>query len=356
MGIHSPCLNCCCGSTGQRRHLSNRINYVQNQSSSEAACPPVTAGRIPLDILAAGGRQEIHVRNSDACIKWKVPTTQCRAESDMAECLQGLRIALLTADGVGQVELEASGEAVRQAGAQTQLLSLRTGHIEALDKDLGPARRYRVDRTVAQATVDEYEALLLVPAAVKSDRLSSHDLVVSFVHDFITSGKPVGIVCYGAWTLLEAGVARGQSLPLSATMRAQRKTGAAVLRGELISPRELSASIAPLSRNSRALPASLPPRQPKRPSTHGPRWLCYHDGQVTRSTARQRKWPVHDTDARGSGFGRHQTRQPAYPQRLRRVHAARRAVGAFAAMPHMWTRRLLRFVTTAARHRPLSCQ
>ena len=159
----------------------------------------------------------------------------------MAECLQGLRIALLAADGVGQVELEASGEAVRHAGAQTQLLSLRTGHIESLDKDLGPGRTYTVDQTVAQATVNEYEALLLVPGTVKSDRLSSDDRVVSFVRDFITSGKPVGVVCYGAWTLLVAGEARGQSLPLSATMRAQRQTGASVLRGELVSRRELRA-------------------------------------------------------------------------------------------------------------------
>jgi protease I len=159
----------------------------------------------------------------------------------MTECLQGLRIALLAADGVGQIELEASREAVRHAGAQTQLLSLRTGHIESLDTDLGPGRTYTVDQTVAQATANEYEALLMLPGTVKSDRLSSHDLVVSFVRDFITSGKPVGIVCYGAWTLLEAGVARGQSLPLTATMRAQRKTGASVLTGELISPRELSA-------------------------------------------------------------------------------------------------------------------
>jgi protease I len=156
----------------------------------------------------------------------------------MAECLQGLRIALLAADGVGQVELEASGDAVRQAGAQTQLLSLQTGHIESVDNDLGPGRTYTVDQTVAQATVDEYEALLLLPGPVKSGRLSSDDRVVAFVLDFITSGKPVGIVCYGAWTLLEAGVARGQSLPLSATMRAHRTTGASPLRGELVSPRE----------------------------------------------------------------------------------------------------------------------
>jgi protease I len=156
----------------------------------------------------------------------------------MTECLQGLRIALLATDGVGQVELEASGEAVRHAGAQTQLLSLQSGHIESVDHDLRPGPIYTVDQTVAQATVDEYEALLLLPGPVKSGRLSSDDRVVSFVLDFIASGKPVGIVCYGAWTLLEAGLARGQSLPWSATMRAQRKTGASVLMGELVSARE----------------------------------------------------------------------------------------------------------------------
>ncbi len=159
----------------------------------------------------------------------------------MPEHLRGLRIALLAADGVGQTELEASGEAVRRAGAQTQLLSLRSGHIESLDKDLKPGRTYAVCQTVAQATADEYEALLLVPGMVKPKQLCSDELVVSFVRDFITSGKPVGIVCHGAWTLLEAGVARGESLPWSVTMRARRQTGTSVLGGELVSPRELRA-------------------------------------------------------------------------------------------------------------------
>jgi protease I len=156
----------------------------------------------------------------------------------MSECLQGLRIALVAADGVGQTELEASDDAVRHAGAQTQLLSLRTGRIESLDEDLLPARTYTVDQTVAQATVEEYDALLLVPGTAKSDRLSSEDVVVAFVRDFITSQKPVGVVCCGAWTLLEAGVARGQRLPLSMTTRARRKTGASLLTDELIPPLE----------------------------------------------------------------------------------------------------------------------
>jgi protease I len=156
----------------------------------------------------------------------------------MAECLQGLKIALVAADGVGQTELEAPGEAVREAGAQTQLLSLRAGHIESLDEDLEPVRTYTVDQTVAQATVEEYDALLLVPGTAKSDRLSSEDVVVSFVRDFITSQKPVAVLCYDAWTLLEAGVARGPRLPLSMTTRARRKTGTSLITDELISPLE----------------------------------------------------------------------------------------------------------------------
>jgi protease I len=159
----------------------------------------------------------------------------------VAERLQGWRIALLAADGAGQIELEAPSEAVRQAGARTELLSLRAGQIESLNEDLDPVGTYTVEQTVSHATVDQYEALLLVPGMVKPDQLSSDDTVVAFVGDFIISGKPVAVVCHGAWTLLEAGVARGRTIPSYLTMRALRKTGAAVLDGGLISSQVLRA-------------------------------------------------------------------------------------------------------------------
>lgn len=159
----------------------------------------------------------------------------------MAQRLQGLTIAVLAADGVGQIELDASGEAVRQAGAQTQLLSLRPGHIASLNEDLDPGRTYTVDQTVAQATANEYAALLLVPGMLKPDELSGDDFVVAFVRDFITSGKPVGVVCHGAWTLLEAGVARGRRLASYPAMRAVQQRGASILEGESVLPQELRA-------------------------------------------------------------------------------------------------------------------
>ncbi|WP_406816132.1 DJ-1/PfpI family protein [Mycobacterium sp. M23085] len=72
-------------------------------------------------------------------------------------------------------------------------------------------------------------------------RLSGDDTVVAFVGDFIASGQPVAVVCHGAWTLLEAGVARGRTSPSYLTTRALRKNGAAILDGGLVSSQALRA-------------------------------------------------------------------------------------------------------------------
>lgn len=157
----------------------------------------------------------------------------------MAKTLEGMKIAILAADGVGQVELEIPREAVRQAGAETELLSLHTGQIQTYQNDFDSAHTYTVDRAVARATVDDYDAVLLVRGMVNPEKLCSDDIVVSFVHEFIGSGKPVGVVCHGAWTVVEAGVARGRSLRSHPNMRAYRKTGASIVESNGISPDEL---------------------------------------------------------------------------------------------------------------------
>src|ERR1700679_1576185 len=145
----------------QERPHAGQENFVKG---SKLASPSCHSGTNIARQICSGGSRKYTSATAKLASSGKIPDyTHCRAEYDMAECLQGLRIALLAADGVGQTELDASGEAVRQAGAQTQLLSLRTGQIESLNRDLDPGRTYTVDQTVAEAAVDEYEALLMVP-------------------------------------------------------------------------------------------------------------------------------------------------------------------------------------------------
>jgi protease I len=44
------------------------------------------------------------------------------------------------------------------------------------------------------------------------DKLRTDENAVRFVREFFEQGKPVGAICHGPWTLVEAGVVRGRTL------------------------------------------------------------------------------------------------------------------------------------------------
>ena len=148
----------------------------------------------------------------------------------MANELQGRRVAILATDGVEQVELEEPRRAVTDAGADTELLSLQPGEIQAVRQDINPTDRIAVERKVADASVDEYDALILPGGAVNPDKLRSDEGALRFVQEFFKAGKPVGVICHGPWTLIEADVAKGRTLTSWPSMRTDlRNAGANVV-------------------------------------------------------------------------------------------------------------------------------
>jgi protease I len=165
--------------------------------------------------------------------------------------LDGRRIAILAADGVEKVELEQPRDALRQAGAQIDIVSLKDGEIQARNHDLEPAGTIKVDRTVSDASVGDYDGLVLPGGTVNPDKLRSDDSAVSFVRDFVDSGKPVAAICHGPWTLIEAGVVTGRRLTSYPSIRTDlRNAGAQVVDEEVVvdgnlitsrSPKDLSA-------------------------------------------------------------------------------------------------------------------
>jgi len=130
----------------------------------------------------------------------------------MAAELQGKKIAILAADGVEQVEYEQPRDAMTQAGAETELLSLQAGEIQAVQSDINPTEKIRVDKVVADASVDDYDGLILPGGAVNPDNLRQDEDAVAFVQAFFKTGKPVGVICHGPWTLVEADLVRGRTL------------------------------------------------------------------------------------------------------------------------------------------------
>jgi protease I len=148
--------------------------------------------------------------------------------------LQGRKVAILAADGVEKVELEQPRAAVEEAGGAVELLSLKKGEIQARNHDLEPAGTFEVDRAVADVGVDEFDALLLPGGTVNPDKLRLDDAAVSFIRDFVQSGKPVAAICHGPWTLVEADVVRDRTLTSYPSIRTDlRNAGANVVDQEV---------------------------------------------------------------------------------------------------------------------------
>ena len=144
--------------------------------------------------------------------------------------LHGRTIAFLAADGVEKVELEEPRAAVEDAGGRVVLLSLKSGEIEARNHDLEPAGTFTVDREVSGADVAEFDGLVLPGGTVNPDKLRIDETAVSFVRDFVNSGKPVAAICHGPWTLVEADVVRGRTLTSYPSIRTDlRNAGATVV-------------------------------------------------------------------------------------------------------------------------------
>jgi protease I len=164
----------------------------------------------------------------------------------MATELAGRRVAILAADGVEQVELVQPRTAVEKAGATTTLVSPGEGRIQAMNHDTEPADTFEVDRTTADVSADDFDALLLPGGTVNPDKLRLDEAAVAFVRDFVTSGKPVGVICHGPITLIEAGVVSGRTLTSWPSIRTDlRNAGAEVVDEEVATDDNLVSSRGP---------------------------------------------------------------------------------------------------------------
>jgi protease I len=130
----------------------------------------------------------------------------------MFDQLQGKRIAFVTAnEGVEQVELTEPLEAIRAAGAEADILAPEEGEVQAFNH-LDKGERFPVDRAVGDADAAEYDGLVLPGGVANPDLLRTKPEAVEFVRAFFEAGKPVGAICHGPWTLIEAGVVGGRTL------------------------------------------------------------------------------------------------------------------------------------------------
>jgi protease I len=125
--------------------------------------------------------------------------------------LDGKKIAFLFTDGVEQVELEKPAEAVKSEGGEVEYVTLESGEVQAFNH-LDKADTIKVETAVSDAQVDDYDGLVLPGGVANPDFLRADEDAVNFVRSFVEQAKPIGVICHGPWTLVEADVLKGRTI------------------------------------------------------------------------------------------------------------------------------------------------
>jgi protease I len=131
----------------------------------------------------------------------------------MSDELGGRKVAILLAPvGSEQVEFTESKKAVEEAGATVEVVGIEAGDAQTMNSDVNPGETFTVEKTFSEVSTDDYDALIVPGGTVGADKLRGSEEAVSFIRGFFEQAKPVGVICHGPWTLVEADVVKGRTL------------------------------------------------------------------------------------------------------------------------------------------------
>jgi protease I len=131
----------------------------------------------------------------------------------MSDELGGRKVAILLAPvGSEQVEFTESKKAVEEAGATVEVVGIEAGDAQTMNSDVNPGETFTVEKTFSEVSTDDYDALIVPGGTVGADKMRGSEEAVSFIRGFFEQAKPVGVICHGPWTLVEADVVKGRTL------------------------------------------------------------------------------------------------------------------------------------------------
>jgi protease I len=158
--------------------------------------------------------------------------------------LSNIRVAILATDGFEQAELIEPRKALDAAGADTAVISLKSGNIRGWNmKEWGD--EVPVDQALDSADPNDYDALVLPGGVINADSLRTSAEAVKFVKAFFDAGKPVGVICHAPWILIESGAVHGRTLTSWPSLKTDLVNGGArwvdrevVVDGQLVTSRK----------------------------------------------------------------------------------------------------------------------
>lgn len=133
------------------------------------------------------------------------------AQTNDEQSLGGLNIGILVTDGFEQVELTGPREALQNAGATTRIVSSQHGKVQGFNHD-AKADQFDVDMTFDEAASENFDAVLLPGGALNSDQIRAIPAAQQIVQGMQEEGKPIAVICHGAWLLVSAGLVKGRTM------------------------------------------------------------------------------------------------------------------------------------------------
>ena len=125
--------------------------------------------------------------------------------------LSGIRVAVLVTDGVEQVELLDPKKALEKEGAEVVVISPHSGKLQGF-KHHDQADKIAIDMELNKATAADFDAVLLPGGVINADALRIEKKAQEMVREMDGAGKPIAVICHGAWLLISAGLCRGRTM------------------------------------------------------------------------------------------------------------------------------------------------
>lgn len=144
----------------------------------------------------------------------------------MEKILEGKKIAILATDGFEQSELIEPQKALEEAGATTEIISIKTGEIKGWNHTEW-GKIVPVDKQIDQVNTDDYDGLLLPGGVMNPDKLRMNENAVAFVKKMFADKKPIAAICHGPWMLVEADVVQGRSVTSYPSIKTDLKNAGA---------------------------------------------------------------------------------------------------------------------------------
>jgi protease I len=85
--------------------------------------------------------------------------------------LSGLRVAVLATNGFEETELTEPVKALKAAGAELTIVSLKLGEIQGMRQDKDKSIKVKVDRIILEVSAEEFDAVHLPGGTVNADSI-----------------------------------------------------------------------------------------------------------------------------------------------------------------------------------------